>query len=99
LRIDREEVLRIARLAHLELGPDEVARFTEQLDTILNYMDKLRGLNTEGVEPTYHALQDLANVFRQDKVGGVLPVEKALANAPEREGSFIKVPRIVEERG
>jgi len=99
LRIDREEVLRIARLAHLELSPDEVSRFTEQLDTILNYMDKLHGLDTEGVEPTYHALQDLANVFRQDSVGEVLPVEKALANASEREGGFFKVPRIVEDRG
>ncbi len=99
MRIDREEVLRIARLAHLELAPDEVARFTEQLDTILNYMDKLSSLDTEGVEPTYHALQDLANVFRQDEVGEMLPVNRALANAPEREDSFFKVPRIVEERG
>jgi aspartyl-tRNA(Asn)/glutamyl-tRNA(Gln) amidotransferase subunit C len=99
LRIDREEVLRIARLAHLELGPDEVSRFTEQLDTILNYMEKLRGLDTTGVEPTYHALQDLSNVFREDAVGPVLPPEKALANAPERDSTFFKVPRIVEERG
>jgi aspartyl-tRNA(Asn)/glutamyl-tRNA(Gln) amidotransferase subunit C len=97
LKITPEEVVHVAKLARLEIGPDELEKFTSQLDTILAYMDKLRGLNTEGVKPTYHAMEDLVNVLREDKVGETLPVEKALANVPVRMGNFVKVPRITEE--
>lgn len=98
MKITREEVQHVARLARLELDESELDKFTTQLDSILAYMDKLRSLNVEEVPPTYHALEDLTNVLREDKVGQTLPLEKTLKNAPEREGNFFKVPRIVEEQ-
>jgi aspartyl-tRNA(Asn)/glutamyl-tRNA(Gln) amidotransferase subunit C len=97
LKITPEEVIHVAKLARLEIGPDELPKFTSQLDTILAYMDKLRGLNTDGVEPTYHAMKDLVNVMREDKVGETLTLNKVLANAPLKMGNFVKVPRITEE--
>jgi aspartyl-tRNA(Asn)/glutamyl-tRNA(Gln) amidotransferase subunit C len=98
VKISREEVLHVAKLAHLELGEGEIEKYTGQLDAILGYMDKLRSVDTGGVEPTYHALKNLSNVSREDVTGHVLPLDKALANAPERQKSFFKVPRIVEEQ-
>ena len=97
LKITAEEVIHVAKLARLELAPGELERFTSQLDAILAYMDKLRSLDTQGVEPTYHALQDLVNVLREDRVGKTLTLTQVLKNAPLTEGPFIKVPRITEE--
>ncbi|HHV62329.1 MAG TPA: Asp-tRNA(Asn)/Glu-tRNA(Gln) amidotransferase subunit GatC [Firmicutes bacterium] len=93
--ITKQDVEHVAALARLELGEEEKESLTEQLGKILEYADKLKELDTEGVPPTAHPLP-IKNVFREDRVRPSLPVEDALANAPEREGSFFKVPRIME---
>jgi aspartyl-tRNA(Asn)/glutamyl-tRNA(Gln) amidotransferase subunit C len=95
-RITPAEVEHVARLARLELSEPEKERMRVQLDRILAYIDKLRALPTEGVEPTSHAIPIL-NVMREDEVRPCWPVEAMLANAPEREGDFVRVPRIIEE--
>jgi aspartyl-tRNA(Asn)/glutamyl-tRNA(Gln) amidotransferase subunit C len=94
--ISREEVQHVARLARLALTDDELARMREQLDAILAYIDKLRELDVEGVEPTAHAVP-LVNVMRDDEVAPSLPQDVALANAPDRAGEFFRVPRIIED--
>jgi aspartyl-tRNA(Asn)/glutamyl-tRNA(Gln) amidotransferase subunit C len=91
MAITREEVLHVAKLARLELTEDEVARFTEQLSAILEAVAKVSELDLSDVEPTAHPL-DLVNVWAEDEPQPCLPVEEALANAPEREGNFFKVP-------
>lgn len=91
-----DRVTYAATLARLKLTDEEIARFAAQLDQILAYVDKLKSLKTESVPPTSHAIP-MANVFRHDEVTPSLPVEAALANAPEREGSFFKVPRVLED--
>jgi aspartyl-tRNA(Asn)/glutamyl-tRNA(Gln) amidotransferase subunit C len=91
MAITREEVLHVAKLARLELSDDEVERFTEQLSAILEAVDKVSELDLGDVEPTAHPL-DLVNVWADDEPQPSLPVEEALANAPDREGSFFKVP-------
>ncbi len=96
LRITKEEVLHVARLARLELTEDELHKFTDQMDSILSWMDKLASLDTKDVEPTYHALDNLSNVLRKDEPGDSLSQHSVLANAPSREGGFFKVPRIVD---
>jgi len=68
----------------------------EQLNGILGYIDKLRVLDTTGVEPTSHAVP-LVNVMRDDATRPCLPPDEALANAPERSGQFFRVPKIIEE--
>jgi aspartyl-tRNA(Asn)/glutamyl-tRNA(Gln) amidotransferase subunit C len=91
MAITREEVLHVAKLARLELSDDEVERFTEQLSAILEAVDKVSELDLADVEPTAHPL-DLVNVWADDEPQPSLPIEEALANAPDREGNFFKVP-------
>lgn len=97
MEISREEVERVAKLARLEITEAEKEVFSKHLSSILTYIDKLKTLNTEGVEPTATVLEQ-TNVFREDKARPSLPAEKALANAPESEGGFFVVPKILEER-
>jgi aspartyl-tRNA(Asn)/glutamyl-tRNA(Gln) amidotransferase subunit C len=91
MAITREEVLHVARLARLELTDDEVDRFTEQLSAILEAVDKVSELDLSDVEPTAHPL-DLVNVWADDAPRPSIAVEDALANAPDREAGFFKVP-------
>lgn len=91
MAITRDEVLHVARLARLELTEEEVERFTEQLSAILEAVAKVSELDLSEVEPTAHPL-DITNVWAPDEPRASLPVEEALANAPEREGGFFKVP-------
>jgi aspartyl-tRNA(Asn)/glutamyl-tRNA(Gln) amidotransferase subunit C len=95
-RISREDVLHVARLARLALSDEEVERMRQELDGILGYIDKLRTLNTEGVEPTSHAVP-LTNVMRDDEPQPSYPRDEMLANAPDRAGELFRVPRIIEE--
>jgi aspartyl-tRNA(Asn)/glutamyl-tRNA(Gln) amidotransferase subunit C len=95
-KITLKEVEHVARLARLDLSEPEKERMRSQLDAILTYIDKLRRLNTDNVEPTSHAIPML-NVMREDEARPGLPPEAMLANAPEREGDFVRVPRIIEE--
>lgn len=94
--LSREEVRHVARLARLHLSDEELERMGEQLDAILAYVDKLRELDVEGVEPTAHAVP-LVDVMRDDEVAPCLPQETALHNAPDRAGEFFRVPRIIED--
>ena len=94
--ITREEVLHIARLARLELSDTELERIREQLNGILQYIDKLKELDVSGVEPTSHAVP-LVNVMREDAVVPPFPQDAMLANAPDRVGALFRVPRIIED--
>ena len=94
--ISREEVQHVARLARLALTDEELERMRQQLDAILAYIDKLRELDVEGVEPTSHAVP-LVNVMRDDDIAPSLSQEAALANAPDRAGELFRVPRIIED--
>lgn len=94
--ISREDVLHVARLARLALSDEEVERMRRELDGILGYIDKLSTLNTEGVEPTSHAVP-LTNVMRDDEPQPSYPRDEMLANAPDRAGELFRVPRIIEE--
>jgi aspartyl-tRNA(Asn)/glutamyl-tRNA(Gln) amidotransferase subunit C len=89
--IDREQLLHVARLARLELREDEVERLEAQLNDILAAVSKVSELDLSGVPPTSHPL-DVVNVWQDDIPSPCLSVEDALANAPEREGDFFKVP-------
>jgi aspartyl-tRNA(Asn)/glutamyl-tRNA(Gln) amidotransferase subunit C len=89
--LSREEVLHVAQLARLALTDDEIERFREQLDAILEAVGTVAELDLSGVEPTSHPL-DLANVWGEDEPRPSLPPDEALANAPDREGNFFRVP-------
>lgn len=93
-QISIEDTRHVARLARLALDESKLRKFTGQLQNILKYVDKIGQLDTAGVEPMAHALP-LYNVLREDVVEPSLTVEQALQNAPETDGPFFKVPKII----
>ncbi len=95
-KIDQEQAKKVAKLSRLELTDAEVQEFTGQLSAILDYVEKMNELNTEGIEPLAHCLP-VSNVFREDRVKESLGTEKTLANAPQRDGDFFKVPKILDD--
>ena len=94
--ISREEVRHVAMLARLELSDGDVDQYATILNRILGYFAKLNELDTDGVAPTSHPAP-IKNVFREDEARPSLPVEEALANAPEVEADCFKVPQIIQE--
>lgn len=94
MKISRQEVEHVALLARLELSEEEVAAYTQQLNSILDYAAMLDQLNTDEIQPTAYAVP-IHNVVREDQVQSSLEREKVLANAPVAEDGFFKVPRIV----
>lgn len=95
-KIDQAQVRKVAKLSRLELTEAEVAEFTGQLIAILDYMEKLNELDTTAVEPLAHCLP-VKNIFREDCVKESLGTEKTLANAPQQDGEFFKVPKILDD--
>ena len=95
MKISKEEVSYVAHLARLEFSEEEARKFTSQLNDILLYMDKLNLADTAGVEPMSHAIA-LSNAFRDDVVRESLSEERSLANAPDKQGGFFRVPKVVE---
>ena len=93
-KITREEVRHVAKLARLEQSEAEEERMTGQMNQILGYMDKLNELDTAGVSATTHAIQ-LQNVFRPDEANASLDRDRALANAPETDGTNFVVPKVI----
>jgi aspartyl-tRNA(Asn)/glutamyl-tRNA(Gln) amidotransferase subunit C len=91
MAISRAEVVHVARLARLALTDEELERFAGQLDAILEAVGKVSELDLSGVEPTLHPLE-LSNVWAEDAPQPSLPVEDALANAPEVEDDAFRVP-------
>jgi aspartyl-tRNA(Asn)/glutamyl-tRNA(Gln) amidotransferase subunit C len=91
MAIDREQLLKVAHLARLELRDEEIERLEGQLNDILEAVSKVSELDLSDVPPTSHPL-DVVNVWAEDEPRPSLPVDEALANAPERDGSYFKVP-------
>ena len=92
--ITPEQVRHVAKLARLHLDEPQLQRLEGQLESILEYVAKLREVDVTGVEPLAHALP-LTNVLREDVVEPSLPLEKVLQNAPESDGPFFKVPKVI----
>lgn len=93
-KISMQEVRHVADLARLELTEQQELRMTEQMNSILSYMDKLNELDTADIPPTTHAIQ-LENVFRQDSAVSSIDRKLALDNAPLSDGVNFIVPRVI----
>jgi aspartyl-tRNA(Asn)/glutamyl-tRNA(Gln) amidotransferase subunit C len=95
MKITKDEVVYTADLARLDLDEDSIDRFADQIGNILEYVNTLNSVDTEGIVPTSHAIFFLSNAFREDEVKESMGADKALANAPEKEdGNFI-VPKVI----
>ena len=89
--IDREQVLHVARLARLELSDEEIERMAGELSGILEHVDRISGLDLDGVEPTAHVVA-LENVLRADDPEPSLPRDRALEQAPDAVDGAFRVP-------
>jgi aspartyl-tRNA(Asn)/glutamyl-tRNA(Gln) amidotransferase subunit C len=94
-RLTRDEVAKVALLGRLKLTADEMDRMTVQLGRVLEYVDSLNEVDTQGVEPMAHAIE-LRDIFRADAPVPSLPRKDALANAPKTDGRCFVVPAILE---
>jgi len=94
MTVSLKEVENIAKLAKLSFDQEEMEKFAEQFNQILEYIDKLNELDTESVQPTYHVL-DLTNVMREDEAKPGLTQEEALSNAPKKKAGLFSVPKVI----
>ena len=96
-KITLKDVEYVAKLARLELGADEKEQFTGQLESILEYIDKLNELDTSNVPPTRSVI-DIENAWREDELKTCTGEEreKLLTNAPDREDDYFKVKKVIE---
>ncbi len=94
--IDEKTVKRVALLSRLALNEKELALYSKQLASILSYISKLNEINTDNVQPTSHVLTSLVNVDRPDDPKESLDTSEVLANAPDKEGDFFKIPKVIE---
>jgi len=95
MSIDKKTVEDVAHLARIELNARELEKLSSQLEHILAFIDKLSSIDTDNIAPMSHVLA-INNVLRKDEPTVSLPTEKALKNAPEKQGSFFVVPKVIE---
>ena len=95
MSLSADDVRKVARLARLELSEADLARMTDQLSQILEYVAQLNELDTDGVEPLAHPLP-IANVFRPDEPAPSLSPDAALQNAPNRVDNYFGVPAVFD---
>ena len=95
MSLSLQDVKKVATLARLELSPGDLSQMADQLNRILDYVDQLNEVDTEGLEPLAHPLP-LSNVFREDVPTPSLPVDAALQNAPNRLADFFGVPAVFD---
>jgi aspartyl-tRNA(Asn)/glutamyl-tRNA(Gln) amidotransferase subunit C len=93
--LDREQVHKVANLARLEMTPEEEEQMTAQLSSILEYFQQLSELDTTDVPPTTRAI-DVSNVTRPDELRPYSDREAILKEAPDQDGDFFKVPKILQ---
>lgn len=95
MKIDKNTVEKLAHLSRLNLDEDAKEKMTDELNVILEWMDKLNEVNTDGVEPLTNMSME-TNVFREDEVKDELNHEKALASAPKKDSNYFRVPKVLD---
>ena len=94
-RITSDEIRHLALLCRIAMTEEDVDMMRDQMSNILDNIDILNQVDTDGIEPTGHSV-DLVSVMREDEVAPAFPIEEILANAPDREGDFIRVRAVLE---
>ncbi len=96
MKITKKDALKTALLSGIALEEEEGEKLAEQLSKILDYVEKINELDTDNIEPTNHIL-DINNVFRDDTIKESIPPEEVVKNAPKKFGTFIVVPKVLDE--
>ena len=95
-RIDEQQVRKVAKLSRLEMTDAEITEFTSHLSAVLEYVEKMNELDTSDVQPLAHSLP-VNNCLREDVAKDSLGTDKTLANAPQQDGEFFIVPKILDD--
>lgn len=96
MSVTKKDAEYIANLAKLKYSDEELENFTHQMNEILAYIDKLNELNTDGVEPLSHPVEN-TNVFRNDEKKKSIERDEALKNAPDSNEEYFKVPKVINQ--
>lgn len=95
MKINKESLKKIAHLARLEIKPEEEVSLLNSMDSVLSWMEQLNEVDTEGVEPLTH-IMDESNIWRDDISSNALSRTEALNNAPAKNDTYIMVPKVIE---
>jgi aspartyl-tRNA(Asn)/glutamyl-tRNA(Gln) amidotransferase subunit C len=95
MQVTEEMLDKMAKLARLTIEPDRKQALIREMTDILGWVDKLNEIDTEGVPPLIHMSHEI-NKVRQDKVEGQLSQQQALRNAPDTDGEFFRVPKVIK---
>ncbi len=97
-KLDRESLQKLTKLCRIDVTEEESEALLSDLQSILNYVEKLQEVDTENVKPLNHVLSDMSNVFREDEIGESLSREDFLSNAPDQIGGMIRVPPVIKKK-
>lgn len=92
--VSKEEIMHIAKLADLNIQENEIDEYAKNLQDILNFVDVLNNVNTDGVEETMGVISN-SNVFRKDEIKEFGNRDVLLQNAPEQEDGMFKIPKVI----
>lgn len=93
--LSKEDIQRLASLSKLHLEEDKVEKYTQEIIGIIDFVEELQDVDTEGIDPTYHG-NDLINIYREDEPVQSEYPQAMIANAPDHQDGFVKVPVIIE---
>jgi aspartyl-tRNA(Asn)/glutamyl-tRNA(Gln) amidotransferase subunit C len=94
MKVDKQLISKLEKLARLELSDEEREGLTKDLSSILEMVEKLQELDTEGVDPLVYINEEV-NILRADKIDKQVSQKDALKNAPDEDGTFFKVPKVI----
>ena len=98
MKIDKKTVERLAELSKLEFSEKEKEEMLQDFQKIVHFVDKLKEVNTDGVEPLVYVNEHVTNVVREDIPGETVSREEALKNAPDKDTNYIKIPTVLNKK-
>lgn len=96
MKINRESILKLAKLSKLKFNESEMDLISKDLSKMLDFINQLENLDTEGIEPLIH-INEEANNWRGDQVGEMLSQKDALSNSPTKDGTYFKLPKVLDK--
>jgi len=96
VKINKEVIAKLSSLSKLKFNKEETELISEDLSKMVNFINQLNELETDGIEPLIHMNEEINN-WREDKVGEVLSQEKALTNSPVQDSTYFKIPKVLDK--
>ena len=95
MKINQNVISKLARLSKLKFNEDEMKLISNDLSKMLDFINQLQDLDTEGIDPLIHMNEEINN-WREDKVQGMISQEEALSNSPDKDGTYFKLPKVLD---